>query len=236
MSEIRYTPAEARWARQLAAIERAAFPTADISDLLVEEDVDLQVAAPRLLRRGEGAPPLELPHRSSLRSRRSSRRSFSIPSPGAPFTARPGPMNSFTNFFRSGATLRRSGRELEGAKPPRRRSHDAGERQGPNNAQNLPSAGSHGAGSGRHCRPQPVSALPRNSTPAHQRHLRGASAPSARRRCKAKVCCRTTTANFWDARRRTLWNLVEGCDPGTHSHSPQQRQGLRNKFDRETHL
>jgi len=85
---------------------------------------------------------LELPHRSSLRPRRSSRRSFSIPSPGAPFTARPGPMNSFTNFFRSGATLRRSGRELEGAKPPRRRSHDAGERQGPNNAQNLPSAAS----------------------------------------------------------------------------------------------
>ena len=39
MSEIRYTQAEAQWARQLAAIERAAFPTADISDLLVEEDV-----------------------------------------------------------------------------------------------------------------------------------------------------------------------------------------------------
>ena len=39
MSEIRYTQAEAKWARQLAAIERAAFPTADISDLLVEEDV-----------------------------------------------------------------------------------------------------------------------------------------------------------------------------------------------------
>jgi len=39
VSEIRYTQAEAKWARQLAAIERAAFPTADISDLLVEEDV-----------------------------------------------------------------------------------------------------------------------------------------------------------------------------------------------------
>ena len=39
MSEIRYTNAEARWTAQLAAIERSAFPAADISDLFVEEEV-----------------------------------------------------------------------------------------------------------------------------------------------------------------------------------------------------
>ena len=39
MVEITYAPLQARWATELAAIERAAFPTAGIADLLVEEDI-----------------------------------------------------------------------------------------------------------------------------------------------------------------------------------------------------
>ena len=39
MPEITYAPIEAKWAKELAAIERAAFPTAGIEDLLIEEDI-----------------------------------------------------------------------------------------------------------------------------------------------------------------------------------------------------
>jgi len=39
MAEITYAPLQARWATELAAIERAAFPTAGIADLMVEEDI-----------------------------------------------------------------------------------------------------------------------------------------------------------------------------------------------------
>ena len=39
MPEITYAPIEARWATELAAIERAAFPTAGIQDLLEVEDI-----------------------------------------------------------------------------------------------------------------------------------------------------------------------------------------------------
>ena len=35
MVEITYAPLQARWATELAAIERAAFPTAGIADLMV---------------------------------------------------------------------------------------------------------------------------------------------------------------------------------------------------------
>ena len=39
MVEITYAPLQARWATELAAIERAAFPTAGIAALMVEEDI-----------------------------------------------------------------------------------------------------------------------------------------------------------------------------------------------------
>ena len=39
MTEITYAPIDARWAKELAAIERAAFPTAGIEDLLIEADI-----------------------------------------------------------------------------------------------------------------------------------------------------------------------------------------------------
>jgi len=37
--ELTYAPIQAKWAKELAAIERAAFPTAGIEDLLIEEDI-----------------------------------------------------------------------------------------------------------------------------------------------------------------------------------------------------
>ena len=40
MPEITYAPIQARWATELAAIERAAFPTAGIADLMVEADIE----------------------------------------------------------------------------------------------------------------------------------------------------------------------------------------------------
>ncbi|MBT3245859.1 MAG: GNAT family N-acetyltransferase [Actinobacteria bacterium] len=40
MPDITYTPIEARWAAELAAIERAAFPTVGAVDLLTTEDIE----------------------------------------------------------------------------------------------------------------------------------------------------------------------------------------------------
>ena len=39
MPEITYAPIQERWAEELAAIERAAFPTAGMVDLLSVEDI-----------------------------------------------------------------------------------------------------------------------------------------------------------------------------------------------------
>ncbi len=41
MAEVTYAPIEARWATELAAIERAAFPTVGTVDLLSAEDIEI---------------------------------------------------------------------------------------------------------------------------------------------------------------------------------------------------